>query len=686
MPFRTIKLAPGVNLEATPVLNVVQLAKVNLIRFYTGLVQKLGGWSSMSPTPLIGTCRGMEGWSDLNNNTYVGCGTEQRLQVMTGGQIFDITPLIHTDNPAVAFSTISGSSTVDITDTVYLPSATDWVNLLTAVSVGGLILQGFYQSTGLGGVDQFTVTAASNATSTVTNGGAVASYTTSIGSASVTVLLANHGFTAGVSSYTIGVTVVVGGLTLTAQAYTVATVVDANHFTINAPTTASGNATVSENGGNARIEYLIPTGFAVDTPIDGYGIGDYGAGDYGMAGSGISVQYLREWSMQHWGQSLIASPKGGAIYFWTPPVFQPATVLSATSPLYNYAVFVMSQVQIIVALGAETGGVQQPLLVRWCDQSDFTDWTASTTNQAGSFLISSGTRLVGGINVGLNALLWTDTDVWLMTYLGFPLVFGFTQIAGSCGLISMRAAGDASGVVMWLSTRGFYTYQAGGGVDSVECPVWDFIFQNLDNSQLDQIHCAVNALFNEMAWFFPIVNTSPIYSASAPLGYVKYNFVENVWDYGQSPQYQRTAWLEKNPASNPTGADQNGLLQQHEVSNDADGAAMVWSWQTGYFALMEGEEYVFVDLILPDFNLQWTLNPPIITVNVFGVDNALQLATGQPLVDGPYQINAASTSLTYMIPCRLRARLISVQFSGNDLGSFHRIGAIRVRYAGDGRG
>lgn len=689
MPFRTIRLSPGVNVEATPVLNLANFVRVNLVRFYTGLIQKLGGWARMSPTPLIGTCRGMEGWSDLNNNTYVGCGTEQRLEVMTGGQIFDITPIIHTDNPAVAFSTTINTSTVAITDASYTPSSGDWVNLINAVSVGGLVLQGFQQCNGLGGVNQFTVLAepingATKATSTVTNGGATASYTTAVSSAVVTVLLANHNFTALVSSFTIGVTTSVGGVTLTAGTYIVQSVVDSSHFTINATSTASSVATVSENGGNARIEYLLPSGFAVDTPIDGYGIGDYGSGDYGIAGTGVAIQYLREWSMQHWGQSLIASPKGGAIYFWTPPTFQPATTVSSTAPIFNYAVFVMSQVQIIVALGAETGGVQSPLLIRWCDQSDFTDWTASATNQAGSFLISSGTRLVGGINVGLNALLWTDTDVWLMTYLGFPLIFGFTQIAGSCGLISMRASGDASGVVMWLSTRGFYTYQAGGGVDSVECPVWDFLFQNVDNAQLDQIHCAVNALFNEMTWFFPIMTTSPIYSASAPLGYVKYNFVENVWDYGQSAQYQRTAWLEKNPASNPTGADQNGLLQQHEISNDADGAAMVWSWQTGYFALMEGEEFVFVDLILPDFTLQWTLNPPVITVNVFGVDDALSLATTQPLVDGPFTINSAAGG-TYMIPCRLRSRLISVEFSGSDLGSFHRIGAIRVRYAPDGR-
>ena len=316
-----------------------------------------------------------------------------------------------------------------------------------------------------------------------------------------------------------------------------------------------------------------------------------------------------------------------------------------------------------MALGAETGGVQQPLLTRWCDQDDFTDWTASTTNQAGSYLLSSGTRLMGGRAVGVNALIWTDTDVWLVTYLGFPLVFGFTQLADACGLISLRAAGDANGVVMWLSTRGFYVYQTGSGVDPVECPVWDFHFENIDNSQLDQVHCAINALFNEMAWHFPLLTTSPYYSEATPFGYVKTNIVENAWDYGVSSQYQRTAWLEKNPGSNPSGTDFSGLIQQHEVSYDADGQAMAWSWTTGYFSLMEGEEFVFVDLIIPDFVLNWTSAPPVITVNVLATDYPIGLATNPPLVDGPYTITAGST---LMVPCRLRARQIALQFSGSD--------------------
>src|SRR6185437_4167432 len=396
---------------------------------------------------------------------------------LTGGALYDITPVIRTDNPAVAFSTTSGSTDVTLADTAYSPNIGDWINLLTQVSVGGIVLQGDYQVAGVVDGTHYTVDAAASATATVTNGGAVPVFSTTVGSASVNVLLASHGLSAG-QTFTIFVSTIVGGLTLTG-AYIVSSIIDSSNFVISTAATATSTTTASENGGNAQIQYLLPTGYAVNTPISGYGIGDYGLGDYGVAGAGSITGALRQWSMDHWGQSLIASPSGGAIYFWTPPVVQPASVVSATAPIYNTTVFVNPQARIIVALGAETGGVQQPLLVRWCDQDDFTDWTPSTTNQAGSYLLSSGTRLMGGTPVGINALIWTDTDVWIMNYLGFPLVFGFTQLAGSCGLISTRAAGDTAGIVMWLSTRGFYTYQTGGGVDSVECPVWDFIFENL---------------------------------------------------------------------------------------------------------------------------------------------------------------------------------------------------------------
>jgi hypothetical protein len=674
MPFRKLILRPGVNLEQTPTLNQTQLAASSLVRFYAGLVQKLGGWLQLISQPFVGICRGLRGWADIEGNAYLAIGTDQRLAAVTGGALYDITPLTDTTNPAPAFTTTSGSPVVEIDDPSYSPSVGDWLNLTTQVSVGGLILYGFERVTSVIDTTHFAITVAANATSSVSAGGAVPSFTTANGQALVSVALAGHDLVAN-SLFPVSVSTTVGGITLSGN-YWVTTVTDADHFVITAASAATSTATASENAGNVQIEYLLPTGYATNTQLSGYGIGDYGAGDYGIGDGGTAAAQLRQWSLDNWGQDLIASPTNGAIYYWQPPTVAPATVVSGSAPTKSVSVFVMPQVQIIIALGAEVSGTQEPLLIRWCDAGDFTDWTPSASNQAGSYQLPTGSTCVGGLAIGLGALIWTDVDLWQMTYQGLPFVFGFNRIAPACGLIAKRAAGTSGQLVMWLSTRGFFQYViGGGGVVPIECPVWDFLFDNLDNTQLNQVHCAVNSLFNEMAWFFPIAPSSPLYNPVAPLGYVKVNYAEGlVWDYGLSDQYQRTAWVGTSPIGNPIGADLNGLLQEHEVAKDANGAPMRWSWQTGFFDLAEGEDFSFVDLLIPDFT---AIGNPTINLTVL----ASLYPNGPTAADGPHPW-APSTNF---VPVRARGRQIALSASGSDLGTFNRLGAVRYRFAADGR-
>jgi hypothetical protein len=229
MPTAKLLLQPGVNLQQTPTLNKTQWASSQLVRFYAGLLQKLGGWARFTNSAVIGTCRSMLGWADLLGNPYIAIGTEQRLQVLIGGSPFDITPVMTTTNPAVSFSTTSGSATVTITDS-HAPNVGDWINLVTQVSVGGLILVGYYQVVSVGS-GNYTVTAAANATSTVSNGGAVAGFAVVNMSPTVTVTFANHGLTASTSSFNVPVSTTVGGITLSGS-YVVASVTNANVFTI----------------------------------------------------------------------------------------------------------------------------------------------------------------------------------------------------------------------------------------------------------------------------------------------------------------------------------------------------------------------------------------------------------------------------------------------------------------------
>ena len=660
MPFTRITLKPGVDTQKSPTLNRGGYSASQLIRFMEGQPQKIGGWQQLGGVAkFVGTCTGLHGWASLAGVPLLAGGTEQRLFVVVANALADITPIYATNNPAVAFSTTNGSTSVEITDATTSPSMGDWINLIVVVSVGGLVLSGFYLVSNVIDATHYTVTAASAATATVSGGGAVPSFATVNTSSTVTVTLANHGLTTG-ALFNVAVSTAVGGVTLSGS-YAV-TVLTANTFTIQAATAATSSTSGSENGGNTRIEYLIHSGSATSYQLDGYGAGNYGAGDYGLANQASLWVYSRVWSLDHFGQDLIASYRYGPIYYWSPPTPAPAMVVSSTAPTQCMAAFVMSQTEILIAAGAESGGTLYPTLVRWSDSGDFTDWTPSATNQAGSFQIPSGSKVVSGLSIGLAALIWTDVDLWSMTYQGLPFVFDFNRVGVACETLSLRAAVVVSGeTVVWPSQRGFYRFD-GSSVSPLPCPVWDYLFENMDYSQNEQMFGGSNTLFNEIWWFFP--------RAGQGMGYVKWNFVENSWDIGS---LDRTAWVDHSPMGNPIGADSTGLLQQHETGTDANGSPLAWSFTTGYSDMQDGDEYSFVDMVIPDFVGTYTSA----SLTIYGVDNP----NGQPRTYGPF-------ALTPQIPysrVRVRARQIALEISGDDLGSTIRLGQFRVRTATAGR-
>lgn len=676
MPTIRLQMKGGVDLEKTSTLNAGGISASNLIRFFGGLAEKIGGWNHLLGVDrIVGTCRALFGWASFVGTPYLAIGTEQRLQLLDGGMLADITPLRATDNVAVNFSTVIATNVVTIVDAATAPGVGDWINIVVPVSVGGLIIQGTYLVQTIPGVNAYTILAAGNATATVNNAGAVPVFGTTNLSAIVNRLLPNHGLGLGdlffVPVSTTVATVVIAG------AYVVASVVDANNITFSAISPANATTTGAENGGLARIQYLLPSGLAVNTPAGGWGAGDWGAGDWGGANPQAGDVRLRTWSLDHWGEDLIASPSGGGIYSWSPPTPSPAVIVP-NAPTKNIVVFGIAQSQILVALGAELLGTQFPTLVRWSDSGDRTAWTATATNQAGSFQLPSGSTIVAGLAVGLGALIWTDSDLWSMAYQGLPFVFGFNRIAVNCESISAKAPVVVGNSVVWPSDNGFFRYD-GSGVAPLDCTVWSHMFDNMDTSQNEQVIGALNTLYDEVAWHFPIDPSSPIYRADAPYGYIKWNYAENLWDYGQSPQYQRTAWVDHSPVGNPIGADLDGWLQMHEVGHDADGQPMVWFFRSGDFDLGEIGEYMRCDRIDPDFH-QHTPSPgdPAVQtlITILGHDTA-----DQPYITyGPYTVS----SQTPMLNLNLRNRQVAIEIGGNTLGGHQRLGAIKARVARSG--
>jgi len=313
-----------------------------------------------------------------------------------------------------------------------------------------------------------------------------------------------------------------------------------------------------------------------------------------------------------------------------------------------------------------------PLLIRWSGAGDFTVWTASSSNQAGSYRIPTGSRIVGGLQAPNQALIWTDIDLWVMNYIGLPLVFGFIKVGTGCGLVGPHAAGVLGSTVYWMNLGGFQTL-SGGGVKQVPCSVWDAVYQDLDTDHLDKVVCAPNSMFNEITWYYPTLSDG----TGEPVAYAKYNTNEGSWDLGT---LQRTAWIDQSVLGEPIGAaSSTGLIYQHEISNNADGVAMQSWFETGDFMLGNGNDIVFVDWLIPDFKYGFYNGPQVADIAV--TISMKEYPGSSEVVKGPYSFNVSSQQLTV----RSRGRQASLRMESSDLDSFWRIGNFRYRFAQDGR-
>lgn len=671
----SVKLLPGVNVERTLTLNEAGYSTSSNGRFKDGLFQKIGGWRKYYPSTLSGTPRALHGWQDLNGVGRLAVGTTNLLGTILSSTLTNLTPQTKTTNPACNFSTTNGSATVTIIDAGISNVTTfDSVYFNTPVYVGGLVLSGFYPIVLIGGATSYNITAGMLATATVANGGTVPSFNTTISSAVVTVTITAHGLAVG-DRAVFPISTTVGGVTILGS-YVLATVPTANTFTIVSSAQASSTTSGSMNSGNAQLVYYISLGPAASGT--GYGIGAYGAGGFGTgivpsAQTGTSIT-PSDWTLDNWGEIVLACPRGGALYYWQPSGgFQTATLVQSGPP-FNGGIFVSMPAQILVAWGSTVtdalGVEQDPLLVRWSDQENFLQWTVTSNTQAGSYRIPTGSKIVGGLQGPQKGLIWTDLDLWAMSYLGSPLVFGFNKIGASCGLVGAHAATQLGSSIYWMSGSNFFEL-AGEGVQVIPCSVWDRVFQDLDTANLDKVVAAADTPFNEIFWFYP--------SSSGGTGqcdrYVKYNKVERVWDYGV---LARSAWMDQSVLGAPIGASPSSVIYQHETTNDADGQPLPWSFETGYFAISQAHEMVVVDWLFPDF--KWGTSAGSQGASVALTFNVVDYPNGTVRSYGPYTM----TSSTKFINPRARGRQMSVKAEGSDLGSFVRLGNIRYRYAPDG--
>lgn len=508
MPLQKLQFRPGVNREATTYANEGGWYESEKVRFRSGFPEKLGGWinlaalsSAGAASTFKGVARDMWNWVTLAFANLNGVGTNQKYYIESGGQYNDITPVLSSGTlGANPFATTSGSKLVTVTSTAHGMSVGTWATFSGATAVGGITISGSYE---------------------------------------------------------------------------VITVIDGNTYTIVSSTAASSTAT---GGGSAvTYTYQIPAGGATYTTGNGWGAGTWsgvvagGTNTNWGAASVVGIgQQLRLWSADNYGQNLFIAPRQSTIYYWITPgstsTFNPAVTLkslvttllapSAPSlaaaqtavPGVTFQIITSDAQRFVIALGAtpfdsDATSAFNPMLVRWSDQGNEYDWYPATTNQAGDYTLSGGSTIITGRAARQEILIWTDSALYTMQYLGPPYVWGFNLLMDNISIISPNAAASVNNVTYWMGVDKFYSYS--GRVETLPCTLRQYVFDDINQEQAYQIVAGTNEGYNEVWWFYPSANST------VNDKYVIYNHLERIWYYGT---INRTFWLDSPLRQYPMGA------------------------------------------------------------------------------------------------------------------------------------
>lgn len=579
MPLSKISLRPGINKESTTYAGEGGWFESQLVRFRSGYPEKIGGWVRNGTNTFYGICRSLWNWVDLLGYNLLGVGTSQKIYIESGAAYNDITPQIRDSTPPFAVKTTSYtdiitttglSKKVTIAATGHGTSPGSFVTITSGSSVGGITISGEYQVVSTPTSDAFTIAAASAASTTATGGGTVT--TTFQTAAGNSIYTATYGWGAGVwnaAGFGATSTTLSGSLTLAATTITVASTTGFSatgsiileteiiSYTGVTPTTFTGctrpaNATAHISG----VPVLQYTGQTSGSSAHGWG----------TATSSTTVgQQLRLWTMDNFGQDLVFSYRGGPIYYWTDtaPTFTDRAVpltklVDAAGYEYRYVptqtlVLKTSDIQrFAICFGANpydptpaTAAVTafDPMLVRWSDQENIYDWSQTDTNQGGEQRMSHGSSIVGALTTRQEILVWTDSAIYSMQYLGPPYVWGFNVLLDSISIISPNSMASAATVVYWMGTDKFYSYS--GRVETLSCTLRTYVFNDLNRDQAYQIVCGTNEGYNEVWWHYP--------SAGSLVNdrYVIYNYLDRIWYHGS---LNRSGWLDSSLRQYPMGS------------------------------------------------------------------------------------------------------------------------------------
>ena len=635
MPLSKLQFRPGINKESTSYSNEGGWFDCDKVRFRAGFPEKIGGWAKKTPNSHLGVTRALHPWQTISLANYMGVGTNIKYYVLYGGAYYDVTPLRATTSAGdVTFAATNGSSTITVTETAHGAIVGDFVTFSGAATLGGLVtaevLNQEYQIETVPSANTFTIIAREvNPVSRITVNG------------------------------------------------------------IYTPVAVTANASDSGNGGGSTVgAYQLNIGLNTSITGDGWNAGTWGRGTWNSATTPTVESVLRLWTHDNFGEDIIINIYNGGLYYYdsSAGLTNRAIVLSlvsgAVSPPSVATKVLVSDVDLhVIAFGCDSEddpGTQDPLLIRFSDQRNALDWKATVDNTAGDLKISSGSKIITAIETKREILVFTDTSIYSMQFIGPPDTFGITIVSEGISIRSPNSAVAIEDNVFWMGNNEFYVYN--GAVQKVPCTLRDFVFSDFNTLQSEKVFAGVNSSFSEVWWFYPSSSSNEIDK------YVIYNYQQQIWYYGS---LNRTAWLDRGVNELPTAASPDYYLYNHETGDD-DGStdpvtAITAHIESSQMDIGEGDQFSFINRIIPDLTFR---NSDI------GKKATLSLKA-RNFPGGNYlQSDSTDISKTATVPVeqftndafiRLRGRSFALRVESTETGISWRLGSPRVDIRPDGR-
>jgi hypothetical protein len=683
MPLSKIIFKPGVNRENTRYTNEGGWFESDKVRFRQGTPEVIGGWERISTNTFLGVCRSMWNWTTLANANLLALGTNLKFYIENGGAYYDVTPIrVTTTLGADPF--LGNGTTVTVTANSHGASTGDFVTFSNVTGAYATTLNAEFQLTVVD-ANSYTIIAAVPAPAT--GGAAVsAAYQLSVGTE---IQQAFSGWGAGPwgsgtwgngaigvvslriwSQNNFGQDLVFGpnggaiyywaanngvttrGVALNTQGGNVT-------FAVGPPTVVTLTSILTDGTAVQFAGTTLPTGISAATTYYLFNVN-------GLTANLLDVN----------GAQVAVTTTGTGVYI---------SLLVDVPTIQNY-LFVSDTSRFVFAFGCNDYGsaTQNPMLVRWSDQDNIIEWTPDATNQAGSVQLSHGSRIVTAVQTRQEIVVFTDSTVYSLQYLGAPVVWGTQLLGDNISIMSQSAAVVGSGVIYWMGVDKFYMYD--GRVQTLNCDLRKFVFSDLNLDQIQQIFAGTNEGFNEVWWFYCSQDSETIDK------YVVYNYLEQVWYYGTMA---RTAWLDSGLRLYPQAATYVPNIVNHEYGlNDnatGDTAALEAYISSSEFDIGDGHNFGYVWRVLPDLTFnESTTSPsadqPKVTMTLYPMLNsgsgAGTAASANVTKIAAYSVTEEFTGIIYT---RVRGRQMIFKVESNQINTSWQLGAPRFDIRPDGR-